>query len=137
MKNSIFFMFSLFLSLISYGCDNAAEMRLQNSQNITKINVGMTKAEVLQIMGNKTAHKDSITITNPFKTALRQSDGNTYEILYYYTHYLQHDYPFKSFIVRESELTPIIFQDGKVIGWGSDFLARTFPSEITPRSRRQ
>jgi len=40
------------------GCvedQKASEIRAENRQNITKINLGMTRAEVVQIMGDKTA----------------------------------------------------------------------------------
>jgi hypothetical protein len=44
----------------------------------------------------------------------------------YYAHQDQRDWPTKGFKILECELTPIIFQDGKVIGWGSEFLAHIF-----------
>jgi hypothetical protein len=110
------------------GCGegNAVSIRTENRLNITKINVGMTKAEVLQLMGNKTARasfgKNAVTITNPYRSELRQVNGQNCEILYYYTHQDQRDWPTKRFKILERELTPIIFQDGKVIGWGQPFI---------------
>jgi hypothetical protein len=110
------------------GCGegNAVTIRTENRLNIAKLNVGMTKTEVLQIMGNKNARasfgKNAVTITNPYRSELRQVKGQNYEILYYYTHQDQRDWPGKRFKILERELTPIIFQDGKVIGWGSEFL---------------
>jgi hypothetical protein len=110
------------------GCGegNAVTIRTENRLNVTKINVGMTKAEVLQLMGNKTARasfgKNAVTITNPYRSEIRQKNEKTYEVLYYYTHQDQCDWPTKRFKILERELTPIIFQDGKVIGWGQPFL---------------
>lgn len=110
------------------GCGegDAVTIRTENRLNITKLNVGMTKAEVLQLMGNKSARasfgKNAVTITNPYRSEIRQAKGQKYEILYYYTHQDQKDWPTKRFKILERELTPIVLQDGKVIGWGSEFL---------------
>ncbi|HBG78127.1 MAG: DUF3192 domain-containing protein [Phycisphaerae bacterium] len=113
------------------GCvedQKASEIRAENRQNITKINLGMTRAEVVQIMGDKTAEisfgKNTITFTNPYKSEVREVKGFTYEVLYYYTFHDQYDYPFKQFEILDRELTPITFQDGKVIGLDSEFLAK-------------
>ncbi len=47
-------------------------------------------------------------------------NGQEYEILYYYTDFDQHDWPTKKFKVLDSELMPVVLEDGKVIGWGPD-----------------
>ena len=110
------------------GEQKAVAIRTENRLNITKISVGMTKAEVLQIMGDKTAQasfgKNTVTVTNPYRGEFKQVNGQNYEILYYYTHQEQRDWPFKRFEILERELTPVVFQDGKVIGWGDSFLAQ-------------
>jgi hypothetical protein len=91
-----------------------------------KIELGMTKAEVVEIMGDKSARvnfgKNAITVTNPYRNEIKKVGNSTYEILYYYTHQDQKDWPFKRFKVLDRELTPIVFENGKVIGWGDDFL---------------
>ena len=112
------------------GCGegNAVTIRTENRLNITKIGLDMTKAEVLQIMGDKSARasfgKNAVTITNPYRSEIRQENGKTYEILYYYTHQDQRDWPTKRFKILERELTPIIFYDGKVVGWGQEFVEK-------------
>lgn len=121
---------SLFCIAVMFlnGCGegNAVTIRTENRLNMSKISVGMTRAEVLQIMGDKSARasfgKNAVTITNPYRSEIRQKNGESYEVLYYYTHQDQRDWPTKRFKILERELTPIIFQDGKVIGWGSEFL---------------
>lgn len=112
------------------GCGegNAVTIRTENRLNVSKINLGMSKAEVLQIMGDKSARasfgKNAVTVTNPFRSEIRQKNDKTYEILYYYTHQDQRDWPTKRFKILERELTPIVFYDGKVVGWGDSFLAQ-------------
>lgn len=110
------------------GCGegNSVTIRTENRLNISKINIGMTKADVLQLMGSKTARasfgKNAVTVTNPFKSEIKQAKGQTYEVLYYYTHQDQRDWPTKRFKILERELTPVAFKDGKVIGWGAEFI---------------
>jgi hypothetical protein len=123
----VFLLISMVLIFVC-GCGegNSVTIRTENRLNISKINLGMSKAEVLQIMGDKSARasfgKNAVTVTNPFRSEIRQENDKTYEILYYYTHQDQRDWPTKRFKILERELTPIIFYDGKVIGWGQDFL---------------
>ena len=108
------------------GEDNAVKIRTENRLNMSKINVGMTKAEVLQIMGDKHTEagfgKITVTVTNPYRSELQQIKGQNYEILYYYTHQDQKDWPGKQFKILERELTPVVFKDSKVIGWGQSYL---------------
>jgi hypothetical protein len=132
MKKVIIVSLFCLTAVLLNGCGegNAVTIRTENRLNISKINVGMTKTDVLQIMGNKAARasfgKNAVTVTNPFRTELRTSllNGQAYEVLYYYTHQEQRDWPFKRFEILERELTPVVLQDGKVIGWGDSFLAQ-------------
>ncbi len=111
------------------GCgeDKAVTIRTENRLNISKLTLGMTKAQVLELMGDKSARasfgKNAVTVTNPFRSEVRQVDGQTYEILYYYTHQDQRDWPTKRFKILERELTPIVLKDDKVIGWGAEFIS--------------
>jgi len=112
------------------GCgeQKAVDIRAENARNLAKINTGMTKAEVMQIMGDKTAKVNiginTVSVTNPYKSEIKQVNGHMYEVLYYYTHHDQRDWPFKGLRILERELTPVVFENGKVIGWGSEFLAQ-------------
>lgn len=113
------------------GCGegNAVTIRTENRLNISKISLGMTKPEVLELMGDKSTRtsfgKNAVTVTNPYRSEIRQANGQNYEVLYYYTHQDQKDWPGKRFKILERELTPIVLKDGKVIGWGSEFVRTT------------
>lgn len=117
----------IFASFIG-GCgeDNAVTIRTENRLNMSRLSIGMTKSQVLELMGGKSAKasfgKNTVGVTNPYRSELRQVNSKTYEVLYYYTHQDQKDWPGKRFKILERELTPIIFDEGKVVGWGTEFL---------------
>ena len=80
----------------------------------------MSKQQVLDIMGDKSVAQDQILITNPYRTDMKRRNDKTYEIIYYYTQKNQVSPPF-AFRVRENDLTPLYFLDGKLVGWGLSF----------------
>ncbi len=90
--------------------------------------VGMTRKEVGSIMDGtiKIGYEDidplvgafkPIFLQNPFRTEALQKQGETYDVVYYFTSIKKADG-----IVAEDELTPLIFKDNKLVGKGSDFL---------------
>jgi hypothetical protein len=83
---------------------------MNNRQNLAKLNYGMTDSEVTAIMGTETFKSRN----NPYRTAMfRNNDGKQINVWYYWTD--QRGY-------RDDEkLTPVVFSDGKVIGWGREF----------------
>jgi len=111
---------------------NIDELRASNRQNLVHLQVGMTKQEVLNVMGNESktdhyANHEQLTVTNPYKSEMYQAGDNVLEVLYYYTD-KKHGTkvgPYgwsQATQVTDDELTPILFEDGKVIGWGSSAL---------------
>ena len=99
-----------------------------NQANLLKVDVGVTKTKVLEIMGgiqkiqtytstSFMTKKESIVINNPtsreFKT---DSAGNTIEILWYYTNTNKAE----GDITREQQ-TPIVLDKNAVMGMGWDF----------------
>ena len=58
------------------------------------------------------------TMTNPYRSETpRAQDGTSVEILYYYT-----DQKADDGAITDDELTPIVLENGKVVGWGWSFL---------------
>ena len=116
----------LMLFIVGCGEGDAVKIRTENRLNMSKLTVGMTKAEVSQLMGDKHAEasfgKNEVTVTNPYRSEVQQIKGQNYEVWYYYTHQDQKDWPGKRFKILERELTPIVFLDGKVTGWGESYL---------------
>lgn len=74
-----------------------------NVENAKQLRVGMTKAEVLRIMGEP--HRNE-TFNRP-------------DVWYYYseTNWLDG-------FVTEDECFPLLFKDGKLQGWGNSFYTR-------------
>ncbi len=121
--------FLLSVALMS-GCASVGHLdRLmtENRQNILKLQIGMTKQEALDVMGNRSATEvyfrnltgsDQLTVNNPYKSEILQGkDGKTLEILYYYIEKKRVDN-----IITDDSLTPLVFDNGKLIGWGWGFL---------------
>lgn len=108
----------LLLTTALYGCAYVA-FRDTNRANLNNIQIGMKKSDVFRIMGTGTASGVDGTISNPYKTELiRAKDGNTYEILYYYTEHVgKRNW--------QSGMTPIILGNGHVIGVGWGYLSAT------------
>ena len=104
-----------------------------NRQNLLRLSVGMTKNEALNVMGTdtKTArvvlHRygnwgatpvENIIINNPYKNEiLRGKDDKAFEVIYYVTDVRKTDDN-----ISDDELTPLIFDNGKLMGWGWSFL---------------
>ena len=66
------------------------ELRSANRQNLIQLQIGMTKQEVIKLMGTDSetdhyANYEQLTVTNPYKSESYQAGGNTLEVLYYYT----------------------------------------------------
>jgi len=87
--------------LFSTGCGTAERER--NQENLKLLRQGMTKAQVKTVMG----------------TALTKEIYNTDNIWYYYTGSKWRD----SNTTRD-ECTPLVFEDGKLLGWGHPFLKK-------------
>lgn len=109
MDNKRLFAILLGTMLVIVGC--LSPFVHQNRQNITKLQSGMTKAEVYGVMGTKSAGNYS----NPHRSAMYM-DGNTpVEVLFYWT-----DGSVDGG-VSSDELTPVVLRDGHVAGWGREF----------------
>lgn len=117
----------IFCTLLG-GCysDTLTEFRNNNRKNLTKLAIGMTKQEVMEIMGQETGEKTFtnlvgkrifLSATNPYRNEILQGKEKTFEVLYYYTDVKKDDDA-----ITDDELTPMIFDKGKLIGWGVSFL---------------
>ena len=93
------------------------QVRTMNKEKLNELEIGMNENVVLMMMESKTFKIESapFTIENPFKTEIYSNDIDVYKILYFYTDLVKTD----GFITDE-ELTPIIFKNNKLIGWGRD-----------------
>ena len=72
----------------------------KNTENSRRLRVGMTKAEVLEIMGEP----------------IRDEKFCEPDMWFYYREMVWGDG-----LLTEDECLPLIFEDGKLIGWGNNF----------------
>jgi hypothetical protein len=78
----------------------------------------MGKSQVLNLMGTRSVETELMTIKDPCRVeTLTATNGKTYEIVYYYT-----DTKKTHGTIADDELTPLVFEAGKLIGWGWSFL---------------
>lgn len=67
-------------------------------------------------MGRERLDRLEARVSNPHRTAMQiGKDGAPIEVFYYWT-----DGTFVDGI-QDSELTPVVFVNGKVVGWGREF----------------
>lgn len=100
--------------------DSADLLREANTENLKRLAPGMDKAVVVQIMGTEPSKSLFMWIDNPYRSeSIVGKDGRTYEVLYYYTDLKQRDDK-----ITDDELTPVIFAEGKLVGWGYDVLRK-------------
>ena len=84
-----------------------------NSVNVAKVATGMTRDEVVQIMGNIQSKVKSGPINNPWKIEIH----GDMEVLHYIT--AGHP-PFTPILANQA--TPIVIKEGEVIGMGRGLL---------------
>ena len=112
---------ALFLVFLLIGCASSIEqMRTKNRENLLRLSLGMSKFDVLQIMGTETFKG----INNPYRVETpKGEDGELYEVLFYNTETKN-----KDGVIAENELIRIVFEDNKLIGWGWAFLSEIVPN---------
>lgn len=113
------------------------DIRALNRGNLKKLSVGMTKEQAMAAMGTRTFRDeddDDFLVPNPYRSESYQAlDGTMYELLSYYTDLNESDGR-----LDKDEMTPLIFENGKLIGWGWVFVDKldmrhaTLPNVETP-----
>ena len=104
------------------------ELGSYNQANLMKVDLGVTKNKLLEVMGGVqkiqtyittsfVTKKESIIINNPVNREFRtDTAGNTIEIIWYYTNTNKAE----GDITKEQQ-TPIILEKNAVVGMGWDF----------------
>lgn len=108
------------LSFVSCYATALAKFRDANRQSLLRLRIGMTKAEVLRTMGARRVSTPITRISNPYRSEILQGKEKTFEVLYYYT-----DVKRRDDAITDDELTPLIFDEERLIGWGWSFLKET------------
>ena len=134
MKKSFYFTLTLLLFSFTIYCQTLpkrpvlSDVRAFNQANLLNIDIGMSKQDVIEKMGGVRSiqtytSSDFMTrskfekISNPYSRDIKQDkDGNSIEILWYYTDIKEADDA-----INKDELTPIILENNKVVGEGWGF----------------
>jgi len=111
-----------------------------NQRGLAKLSAGMTKEEVAEVMSQRAIIArqlgERIEVRNPYKAEtlkgkekveeiaggekIEKEVDKNFDVLYYLTGSSGKDYR-----VTDSNLTPLVFDEGKLIGWGQGFLQDT------------
>jgi hypothetical protein len=113
------------LFMLIAGCTSSLDrVRTANRRNLLKLSVGMTKEQATAIMGHKSGggRFGEPTVNSPYKSEILPGKDKTFEVLYYYTDIESNVYTANPATIPANELTPLVFDNGKLIGWGADFL---------------
>lgn len=107
------------------------DLMSNNRAHLSSLHVGMTKDEATIIMGTEGKSMcltpgplficmGSELINNPYRTTGFKMDDKAYDVLYYWT-----DVKNLDGAITDDELTPLIFENGKLIGWGRELVDST------------
>ena len=127
----IFFLFG--------GCATLDTVRTKNRENLVRLQIGMTKTEVLEIMGTNTIQTwphpttwwtclafipptPTGKINNPYRSETVRVGNEMWEILTFYTESKRKETFLRVVSMTDDETTPLVFQNNKLIGWGWRFL---------------
>jgi hypothetical protein len=124
------------LLVLAAGCTSSLDrVRTANRRNLMKLSVGMTKEQAMATMGHNSGggRFGEPTVNSPYKSEILPGKDKTFEVLYYYTDVESTVYTANPATVRDDELTPLIFDNGKLIGWGKDFLEDIKKNKIGAR----
>lgn len=114
MKTAITMLAAVCAALLLAGCGWHEAAR--NLDNARALRAGMTKAQVLEIMGE------------PIRDELFAKP----DVWFYYIEPVWLD-----FQTTEDECMPLVFQDGKLVGWGNEYYSRTRLMPKIPKTNAQ
>src|ERR1041384_2570468 len=106
---------------------NAIEHTFPSDEAIRKLMPGVSREEAITLIGRTVttgyelkagaaSEYQPVTMNNPYRSQKISKGDNIYEVDYYLTYVRQADG-----VVSDDELTPLIFQDNKLIGKGWEF----------------
>jgi hypothetical protein len=105
-------------SVLILGCGAGLHelVRTENRVLLNKLTAGMTKDEIIELMGQGTyrerGHSPEI-VTDPYRVESYTAGQSSFEIIFYYTDIKRPDGA-----ITDDELTPLVLKDGKLAGWG-------------------
>jgi len=101
------------------GCATNLLLRVsnENRQKLHKLYVGMSEEDALRTMGTETVSSNLMSVNNPFRIQKMSFGHRNLQVIYYVTEVAMDDN-----VVDDNELTPLVFEDKELIGWGWEYL---------------
>jgi hypothetical protein len=89
-----------------------------NQRAISELRLGMPADQVRSVMGNESVRYKKIHFQDPWRSeSFSLLDGTSVLVLYYVTQ------PTRRYAgASDAELTPVVLEGGKLVGWGWAFL---------------
>ena len=129
------------LTVLLFECSqiHVKDIRARNASNLHQLEIGMSKQDIFAIMGTDTetvteevyyqgylAGYRELEVSNPYKSEIKKVGDRTYEILYYYADIFgmrmgYWDASYRDRKVTDNSLTPLVFENDRLIGWGRGF----------------
>ena len=118
---------------VAVGCSSKEYVRqyqsgvAENRARLASLRVGMSRAEAEAAMGRgTTVSRKRIQLRNPYRSeTMKLSDSRSVEVLYYVTDGRIWEDP------ETQTLTPLLFENGRLVGWGWAFLTPDKPKYVS------
>ena len=112
------------------GCAVTTSPLVRQMVDLRSIQAGMFSSEVKTLLGDKVVTGYDLTdpkkeagtpiiITNPYREKTFKTGDKIYTVAYYFTSIKKQDGR-----ITEDELTPLVFENNRLIGHGREFWAR-------------
>jgi hypothetical protein len=129
------------------GCSKGVEAKspeivdlMQQNQAVvaSRLNIGMTEPEVRAAFADRVARgelgkdKGILIVNNPYRSETVYCQDQTAKVLWYYT-----SVKCDNGRIDNDELTPVLFVDGKLVGWGNRFYdqyCKKMPVPMPPKA---
>ena len=110
----------MIVAVMLVGCASWPDtLSRENRQKLSQLRLEMTMDEVASLMGTEPIHR---RVNQPYRTeTTRLSDGTSAVIWLYYS-----DIKARDDAITNDELTPVVFEKGKVVGWGWTYLDQNY-----------
>lgn len=96
----------------------------ENRSKLSQLSVGMLRLTVRELVGSKTVVDEgfavSLVTSNPFRSETLRGTSKVIEVDYYMTDVRKPGLTETQ--LKEAILTPLVFEDGRLIGWDWPFL---------------